>query len=348
MDFYGFSFNGHHSSEMGFIRTSDGNRYNENIGPNFQDKTIQIPGADGTYFFNSFYNQKPFTINIAFDHMTEEQLRTLRQVFNCKDVGPLIFDEWPYKAYTVKLQSPVQLKYICFDEPVRTSSTWIHNNVLAPSSSDDETGRPPAQSTQRIYKGEGTIQFIAYQPYAHSIHKYLINFISAANDENASITEKIAVEHMDEWQGASHMLYDDTNYPDTFTGPDAQFRCNLYNAGDIPTDCVLWFNKSDIINNNNLDKVLDLTWYDIEAGESISTAIHLDFDVVDEDRLEGVTAIVINTRTNLIEGYSGSQPTGRLYNDAILAGDFFKIPVGTSYLMANHCPTLLQYHYLYY
>ena len=52
-DFIGFTFNNIHSSDMGIIRTSDGSRFNENLLPTFADKTVQVPGGDGIYYFNS-------------------------------------------------------------------------------------------------------------------------------------------------------------------------------------------------------------------------------------------------------------------------------------------------------
>ena len=54
-DYIGFIFNGKHSSEFGIVRTSDGSRFNENLLPTIQDKTVQVPGGDGTYFFGSYY-----------------------------------------------------------------------------------------------------------------------------------------------------------------------------------------------------------------------------------------------------------------------------------------------------
>ena len=50
-DFTGFSFGGIHSSTLGIIRTSEGSRYNQNLFPNAQDKTVQVPDGEGTYYF---------------------------------------------------------------------------------------------------------------------------------------------------------------------------------------------------------------------------------------------------------------------------------------------------------
>ena len=87
MDFCGFQFNGVHSSELGILRVSNSSRYDENLVPQFSDKTAQIPGGDGMLYWDSFYTQKPFSINIAFGDLTELEYRRLRQVFNGKARG---------------------------------------------------------------------------------------------------------------------------------------------------------------------------------------------------------------------------------------------------------------------
>ena len=146
-DFCGFTFNGIHTSELNIKRVSNGSRFNETLGASFQDKTAPIEGGDGLLFWDSFYSNKPISIQIAYDSLTEAQLRRLRQVFCAKAIGEFIFDETPYKAYTAKLQAPVQLTAIPFTE----------NGI-------------------RVYKGEGTIQLVAYYPYGKSVHKFLDEF----------------------------------------------------------------------------------------------------------------------------------------------------------------------------
>ena len=115
-DFLGFTFDDVHSSELGITRISDGSRYTENLLPTIQDKTIQVPGSDGTYYHGSFYTQKAFNFPIAFDSLTEEQLRKIKVLFADKKIHNLIFDELPYKIYKVKTIGTPNLEYICFDE----------------------------------------------------------------------------------------------------------------------------------------------------------------------------------------------------------------------------------------
>ena len=59
-DYIGFSYGINHktgrpmhSSDLGIVRTSNGSRFDENLLPTMQDKTVQVPGGDGTYYFGS-------------------------------------------------------------------------------------------------------------------------------------------------------------------------------------------------------------------------------------------------------------------------------------------------------
>ena len=102
-DFIGFSFGNTHSSDLGIVRTSDGDRYNQNLSPEFEDKTLAIPGGDGTYYFGSAFSQKIFEVPFAFDKITESKLRKLNAFFNDRKIHNLIFDEAPYKIYKAKI-----------------------------------------------------------------------------------------------------------------------------------------------------------------------------------------------------------------------------------------------------
>lgn len=263
-DFIGFTFNGYNSKNLGIYRVSDGNRYNDNLYGSFQDTTVQIPGGDGLYYFRTNYTSRVFNISIAFDSLTDAQLRDLRKIFAANEMGPLIFDEWDYKAYSVKVQSPPQLKYICFDE-----------------------------NGNRIYKGEGTINFISYFPYASSIQTKGTT-ISA----NGSAT--------------------------------------LVNSGDVETDSLIWIDLSGVSVN---------TQYTVSIGGK-----SLKFKIA--SKKTGDYYICFNSRTNLVEGYSGTStavgtPTGTLYNDAIISGDFLKIPTGNS-TFTSTVKAKVQFSELYY
>ena len=108
--------------------------------PNFTDVTASIPGNDGMYYWTTYHNQRNFTIDFAFDDLREEDLRRLKQYLSFKGLQQLIFDEAPYKKYYVKCQNPPVLKYIPFG----------------------------GLEGMMVYKGEGSVTFVAYNPYAVS------------------------------------------------------------------------------------------------------------------------------------------------------------------------------------
>jgi hypothetical protein len=56
MDFLAFSFNGRHSyDDFNIYRISDSSRYNENLTPTLTDKTAEVPGGDGMYYFGTLH-----------------------------------------------------------------------------------------------------------------------------------------------------------------------------------------------------------------------------------------------------------------------------------------------------
>ena len=98
-DFLGFTYDTTHSSTLGLVRVSAGNRYTKNLFPAFTNKTVQPEGKDGFYYFGAYYTNNQLTIDTAFDNLTEKQFQDLSKAFNCKQFKELWFDETPYKAF---------------------------------------------------------------------------------------------------------------------------------------------------------------------------------------------------------------------------------------------------------
>lgn len=170
-DFIGFTYRGFHSSELNILRVSEGDRYKEDSSSPIIDQSIAVPGGDGAYLFGTTFGPRLFNISIAFDNLSENDLYNLKVIFNDQRGGELIFDEAPYKIYSVKPSQPLSLTYVCFNQG--------DNN--------------------RIYKGEGTIGLIAYSPFARSRYKYV-------EDYNYQTMPEWCIEYnynMDEWLEAS-------------------------------------------------------------------------------------------------------------------------------------------------
>lgn len=297
-DYMGFSFGTKadgspmHSSDLGIVRVSDGSRFNENLLPTMQDKTVQVPGGDGTYYFGSYFTQRQFSVSFAFDSLTEEQMAKLKSHFGDKKIHNLIFDETPYKVWRAKVTGTATLKYIPFAEGV----------------------------TNRIYKGEGTIQFTCYQPYAICEKKWLSDY----SDWN----------NVKEWKDSSRLKETSDGYEVVYGASSI----NLYNAGDLEAHFQLRIDFQD-------NKIPGSKMYlDPDNQLSWSEITNLGQDAY----------VVFNSRLNLIEGYNeNDQKTGNVYNQFITSGQFFKIQLGESVLtfdQSNGAPLVssIDYNYYYY
>ena len=307
-DFIGFSFNEHRSESLGIVRVSDGSRYNEDLVPTTQDKTVQVPGGDGFYYFGSDYTQRQFSINIAFDELTEKQFRELQQVFGTKELGKLVFDERPYKYYMVKSSKP-QLKYICF-----------------------------GKEGERIYKGEGTLTFTAYYPFAKSVFKFLEKEIEKETGKEVYVLRK-TYPNIEEWAEASGMKAQGALDKVPKSPTEGVYPISVYNAGDLEADFILKFNGAP-----NSAMNIELSQQNVASKKGFLNLKKFDLKGTD-------TGFQINTKTNLIEGFNTKGLTGILYNENIIQGGFFKIPPQKERLkisVTGATPIEIVYDYIYY
>ena len=209
-DFIGFTFDGIHSSELGIVRVSGGDRYEEALVPSLSLKTTNVPGGDGSYYFGTSYTQRNINLQIAFDSLTQQQFMRLISVFGTKKISTLIFDENPYKVYNVKISSEPKLNYICFDE-----------------------------DNKRVYKGEGNINLVSLSPYAYSRYKYREDY-TLENIPEWRGNDTFDFINLDEWIDASGIrtkMYNGEEYDkyDINTG-----KIHLWNGGQLPTNFNLY------------------------------------------------------------------------------------------------------------
>lgn len=395
----GFSYNGRHSSEFNIVRVSSSNRYDDNLLPQIQDKTVQVPGGDGTYYFGSYYTQRQFSLNIAFENLSEAQLRNLRLLFSDKKLHPLIFDEFPYKVYEAKVSTSPNFKYIAF----------------------------PAQNNTRYYNGEASISFTCPFPFARTPNNYKyytalsgMPIGKSASGQSIKVESLAGYQPSNEWLQVSgikdrdrllfnkkngetdtsiqdnyHLSYcydrlyqdmynlimpvqsatDKGNYAintDEYKAREEvisekykkvfsqaniynKFQSELqrvyksdyvtsgtiyagllehsvnwstyittYNPGDLPTDWELKIKKS-LLGNGAPFAIMMFK----NGGLLVCDAIQVNAND---------SGVIINSKTRLIEGYDANGKTGRIYNQYINAGEFFKIipaPFDTTAIIDN-------------
>lgn len=338
-DFTGFSFDGIHCSELNIVRVSEGDRYEEELFPELDNRTNEIIGADGENYYGSEYRAKTITISIAFDSMTELQFRRVRKLFGTKKICELILDERPYKVYSVKIASPIKLDYVCFDSPkvigeeTRKGVRRVEKDGVKDWEDVVVDIYDPVK-TQRIYKGEGEIELIAPFPFARQLYKVLDLY----EDDERFITTYNNVDEWDESSGIlSQKLFDDynidkTQFDDTITGYN--LKIPVYNPGDLNTGFYLYIPFT----NNSIEPEQGQDYVKI-YGDNNGLKLKKINKKGDD------TGIIINTVNHLIEGVKLDpiterfdfrtktwKTTGNIYNENIVEGDFPKIMRSDWYL----------------
>ena len=268
MDFIGFEYNGTHSSYYEIFRTSDGSRYSDNLIPQLMDKTADVPGGDGQYYFRSFYKTRQFSISIAFENLSEEKYKAMRSWLDGKGIHDLIFDEAPYKVYSAKVTGTPQLKTICFE--------------------DDGA---------RVYKGEGTIQFTCYYPFAHT-----------PTITNQGFDGRILSNYTEELYPTKNQWASASGITDSFVNGD--------NLGDLPAPFKV--KKSDTTNMNT----------SFTVGENTITIKESAVDLEWDSKTGLVTSLVDGKRVPI--SYTGTSygtlPTGSnalILNGATIEYDYW-------------------------
>ena len=364
-DFTGFTFAGEHTSDLNIVRVSDGDRYDTPLLPEFEEKVVDIPGNNGRYYFGGDYRQKNFTIKIAYDSLTEEDIVKLTYLFSLRELQPLIFDEVPYKTYMVKVGETPEFNYICFDEEdlTKPEKTGIIKKseefpVLYAGNPDrpEETRASTRPGTKRIYKGEGTINFIAY---------YLYGRCSGDKRSITYYTDEL-YPNRDEWAAAAGLIDLTQVYPTEEEDPAKQQYVDVYkngsflvyNPGQVDAEPLIYipFNEGEI-------QPVSIS---LKNGDDIYEDSQLNLKKI-EKKGENDTGIIINSHNHLIEGVikdgDNYTITPYIYNEYIENGDFIKIPVhrgpvfdktnmakiyvNSSSITSGYEPTI-RYDYLYY
>ena len=320
-DFTGFYLDGIHSSTYGIIRTSDGDYYTEGLIPEFDDYDIELVGGDGDVYGGRRFKKTPITIPIAFDHLTEKQLRELRQWLGGKELKELRLDERPYKAYWVKISERPELEYVCFMEDKR----------------DGALGEQ-----ERIYKGKGELEFMVYSPFGYcndnSTKMTLENGLQPDSGKNWQILGTyqpftILDDNVIEWaetsglknslDGYNEILFDSTT-PDGLVNT---FIGKLYNPGDFESDFELWFTIGEDITEDLL-----VTLYIGDSIEENEDGQYFKFSL---KNISIGSNILLNTKNHTLTIYfhnSDGTFTKNLRYDFVKSSHWPTIPMGTSYV----------------
>lgn len=296
-DFIGFTYDGKHSiRDLKIYRTSDGSRYQDQLTANMTDITAEVPGSNGIYYFGTKFKDRTFNIQFAFDDLEEADLQRLKQTFSGDGIHDLVFDEQPYKAWSAKVTGTPSLKFVCFNK----------DNI-------------------RKYKGEGTVVFTCYYPYAHTPNKLWVY-----ENDIWSYLER---------DGRNLYNYSDSAYPTKsewnqdgllpyYNTPDISNRTLQFIYGDLPIHFEYTLKGINPSSEAHMRiSTIELFQYDQNTQTRGQIVCKLDFETI---YLKKEQLIVWNSKTGLLYKVINGIKTIIPYEVNIGSGNF-KLQAQNSY-----------------
>ena len=337
-EFIGFTFNGHHSSEYGLTSVVSGFKQ-DSLFSNFEDRTMEVPGRDGAYYFGTRVGTKSLPITLAFDNLTSANKKSILKWLDPKTVGKLTFDEAPYKYYYVKIAGPPTFSFVPFENSI-------------------------ALGKQHIFKGTLEFEFLALDPYGYS--DYAI--ISQVPIWNGSVLTNYSdyPENTTYFYDASHLpgWYGESGLHDVAPNPDTLAYANDSDGYTVASVSIGNFAKN-FYNGGDLEDVVEFTVYvaAFAIGSSLSLTMTPTSPYVAQTltiaSLKNITALASNTgtwkivctpKTGSIIGYvSTDNYATPYYLGALHNGVFLKACPGNNTLSTNLALTnpIIKYKYKY-
>lgn len=335
-DFTGFYLGNIHSSTYGILRTSDGDRYNEGLIPEFENLEVELVGGNGSAYGGRHFKKTKFEIKIAFDHLTEKQFKDMRAWLGKEELQPLRFDERPYKTYWVKLERRPELEYVCFME--------------------DKDGGVMGEK-ERIYKGEGELEFIAFDPFGYCTDERITvskgEFIiddSKTNWQDLSSYSPFAVQETNtvEWAESSGLKRIAREPSYSIPEGNKTYYLDLYNPGDFEADFQISFSgkSSSAINGKNIQIYI----YSPDKAEPETGDITLSFKM---ENLTKDTTILLDTKRRSLslkdeDGLSMRYDLIETFSWPRIPIGEWKMKISTSIDNTILKPDKIKYNYKYY
>lgn len=337
-DFTGFYYDNKHSSTYHLIRTSEGDRYEEDLFPSFKDEEKDLVGGKGKAYFGTTLKEKKIPISVAFEDLREEDFRALRKWLRPDKFKAFRFDERPYKAYWAKISKEPTFEYVCFMEEDKDSLSKV-----------------------RVYKGEAKIEFVAYDPMGYcndDTHQIILGEMVYDKDKynwqelKAYSPLWMKDDNLIEWAPASGLLNDTSEY-NTFigilkneeteeteesgeSGPtynSHEYRAKIYNPGDVPAEYELCFELAeDAPSPKEIDDGIweypSLKIY-LSDEEEVSDKSFISSFVIYLTELKQGDRIVIDTKKHIIKRYpfgAIQESNRKLRYDLVVSSHWQTIP----------------------
>lgn len=225
------------ASEFNLVVVSTGDRYTPPTYGNINSNTSTVAGKRGVYKWKTQYNEKIFTVNIAYDNLSTRDISKIKAWLNPSKLQKLTFSDEPHIFYYACLNTDPKFEYVPFLEG---ENKKVGTNTLV----------------RGVYKGELTLEFNAIDGVGYSTYASYENVEIEPDLEyhNSSYVNTIMP-----WVQSSNLLNNgdyktaakiytnsffdqDTGETDNCgLGPDLGHRFYLLNSGDTEAKLNLSF-----------------------------------------------------------------------------------------------------------
>ena len=345
--FLGFTYNGIHSSVLGITRVNNGDRNEKSLMPEEKEIKVEKINNDGAYYFGSSYSKRVFNIDFAFEEISEEQLKKIKLYWNDKKIHELIFDEEPYKVYSAKITSIATMKYVAFDKTPQ----------------------------ERVYRGEGSITFTCFYPFARSRYNCIEDYttisvpewVSDADQDKYNVLENgeysknvvgyLEILNIDDYatidfvddNGGNVETYDvNTNYVNV---------SEWQTASQLPSKKEIGWkgdeNKFIIQNVGDLPILPNFYFYLSSAPQNIvitlgTKTLQIQNIVAKIKNASYDKYLLIDFSNQTLFGCNENlMITGNLYNEYVTNRNFFEVPKGKNDINISMKPYKVEFNYLY-
>ena len=264
-EFIDIKFGDKWASDFNLVVVSSGDRYSPPVYGNVNSNTSTVMGKRGVYKWKTQYNEKIFSVNMAFDNLNSKDINQIKKWLNPSKIQKLFFSDEPYKFYYASVNAEPSFSFLPFFEK-RTSSTKT--------------------ITDAIYKGELNLEFVAIDNYGYSEYG---NFTKVEIEKDKRYDEDETFSTVMPWVQQSNLLntgkyaeaaqiysasfFDqDTGETTNGLGEDEYHRFYLLNSGNNNAKLNLSFdlvlpdeNYNLVIGVKKVKKGNGTTW--IDCGE---------------------------------------------------------------------------------
>ena len=276
--FISFSYGGKYIEDFGLNVVNLSDRRTFTPYASFNDITTTYDVLDGALYWGTHFGDYRFTLDLATDGMTEEQLRAFQLWFEPGVIRTFKFSEHWNRELNVRVGSVPDIQMIPFEDNLEKTF-----------------GGQTFTIKTTLYKGEISINLISDEPFWHSVHTYfnsntlsldeqkivyedntpwLPMFSPSAMTINLDNTFVIGQPHTNylEWKESSENLSTEVVNIDSESGDitlslqdnltlDLDHPLNLYYAGSAPSAPKISFNIAPVIlgtsenDNSNLGDI---------------------------------------------------------------------------------------------